>query len=81
MRDVQLEDAGIAPRVGFDAWRRDGTFAFRSLRQGAVFSRRAAYFRVNATGSVYAVISRFKTIQVRPRFCAIAQDGGRSDDR
>lgn len=30
-----------------------------------VFRRRAAYFRVNATGKIYRVISRFKTVEVR----------------
>jgi hypothetical protein len=68
MEVVDLDDTGIAPRVGFDTWRKDGTIAFRTLRQSEVFRRRAAYFRVNATGRVYRVHSRWKTVEVRPRF-------------
>jgi hypothetical protein len=70
MQVVELENAGIAPRAGFDCWRRDGAFAFRTLRQALVFQRRAGFFRVNATGRVYRVVSRWQTIEVRPHFVA-----------
>jgi hypothetical protein len=65
---VTLASGGIAPRAGYDAWRRDGSFAFRTLRQSEVFSRRAAFFRVNSTGRVYRIFSRWKTVEVQPRF-------------
>lgn len=68
MDAVDLAHPGIGVRVGFDCWRKDGSIAFRTLRQAEVFSRRAAYFRVNSTGEVYRIVSRYKTVRVRPRF-------------
>ena len=68
MESVSLEPAGMYPRLGFDAWRADGSFAFRTRYIGRVFQRRAAYFRVNATGKFYRVVSRWKTVEVAARF-------------
>jgi hypothetical protein len=68
MDAVNLAHPGIGVRVGFDCWRRDGSLAFRTLRQSEVFARRAAYFRVNSTGEVYRIVSRYKTVRVRPQF-------------
>lgn len=65
MELVSLEDPGIRLRQGFDAWDARGRFAFRTMRLGRIFQRRAAYFRVNATGRVYKVFSREKTVEVR----------------
>lgn len=64
MDSVPLEDTGIRPRQGFDAWNREGLFAFRALNLKTVFMRRAAYFRVNATGKVYRIESKTKTVEV-----------------
>lgn len=63
-----LEDPGIAPRAGYDCWRKDGGFGFRTLRQAIVWQRRAAFFRVNATGRIYRVYSRWRTVEVRARW-------------
>ncbi len=60
-----LENPGIRPRQGFDAWDMDGVFRFRTLILANVFKRKAAYFRVNQTGKVYRVVSRHKTIEVQ----------------
>ena len=62
---VPLEDTGFRLRQGFDAWNREGAFAFRALNIKTVFIRRAAYFRVNATGKVYRVESKQKTVEIR----------------
>jgi len=61
---VVLEDAGIRPRQGFDAWDREGKLAFRTMQMSNVFRRHAAFFRVNSTGKVYRVVSRYKTVEV-----------------
>ena len=71
MESVSLEPAGMYPRLGFDAWRADGSFAFRTRYIGRVFQRRAAYFRVNATGKFYRVVSRWKTVEVAARFSEV----------
>jgi hypothetical protein len=65
METVALEEDGVRLRQGFDAWSKDGRLAFRAHVLSTVFRRRAAYFRVNATGKVYRVISRLKTVEVR----------------
>jgi hypothetical protein len=62
---VALEDAGIRPRWGFDAWDKDGRFKFRCAQMKYVFFRRAKYFRVNSTGKIYRIESRYKTVEVR----------------
>lgn len=68
MEIAELQGTGIVWRVGFDAWRKNGSFAFRTLKQSEVFRRRAAYFRVNASGRVFRVYSRWRTVEVTPRF-------------
>lgn len=72
MEKADLQDTGIVWRVGYDCWRKDGSFAFRTLRQGEVFRRRAAYFRVNASGRVYRLYNRWRTVEVAPRFRSAA---------
>lgn len=75
METVALEDDGVRLRQGFDAWDKDGNLTFRALRLRTVFRRRAAYFRINATGKVYRVISRLKTVEVR----AVRRGGGAAE--
>lgn len=70
MESVTLEPR-IYPRLGFDAWAPDGSFKFRTLNMGRIFHRRAAYFRVNTTGKVYRVYSRWKTVEVRAAFSEV----------
>ena len=70
MRSVRLDPPSFHPRVGFDAWDRDGHYRFRTLRMGQVFSRRARYFRVNMSGRVFEVVNRFKTVEVAPSYRA-----------
>lgn len=66
METVALDDiGGIRPRSGYDAWDADGRFRFRTLYQNSVFQRRPAFFRVNSTGKVYRLVSRWKTVEVR----------------
>lgn len=66
MQPAALDNPGINPRAGYDAWRADGSFLLRSLTLTPVFRRRAKYFRLNADGRVFRVESASKTVQVQP---------------
>ena len=73
MDTVELQDPGIGVRVGYDAWRKNGSFAFRAIQLKTVFARRAGYFRENRDGRVFRVESRYKTVQVNPRFVQLTE--------
>jgi hypothetical protein len=61
---VSLEKEFGRLRQGFDVWDARGRLVLRTLVMKRVLSRRAAYFRVNATGKVYALESRFRSVEM-----------------
>jgi len=60
---VELEKEFGRLRQGYDVWDARGRLVLRTLVMKRVL-RKAAYFRVNATGKIYALESRFKSIEV-----------------
>jgi len=61
---VELEKEFGRLRQGYDVWDARGRLVLRTLVMNRVLRRKAAYFRVNATGKIYALESRFKSIEV-----------------
>jgi hypothetical protein len=61
---VSLEKEFGRLRQGFDVWDARGRLVLRTLVMKRVLSRRAAYFRVNSTGKVYALESRFRSVEM-----------------
>jgi len=60
---VELEKEFGRLRVGFDVWDARGRLVLRTLVMKRVL-RKAAYFRVNATGKIYALESRFRSVEL-----------------
>lgn len=65
---VLLEDNGIQWSTGYDAWNRDGRFAFHAVSKKTVFQRHATWFRDCRTGKTYRIVSRLTTKLVEARF-------------
>jgi hypothetical protein len=61
---VALERETGRLRQGFDVWNADGKLILRTLAMSKVLRRRASYFRVNATGKIYQLESRHKSIEI-----------------
>ena len=51
-------------RYGFDVWDARGRLVLRTLVMKRVLKRKACYFRVNATGKIYALESKERSIEV-----------------
>ncbi len=61
---VSLERETGRLRTGYDVWDVRGKLVLRTLVMKRVLQRRASYFRVNATGKIYALESRQKSVEV-----------------
>jgi hypothetical protein len=61
---VELEKEFGRLRQGYDVWDARGRLVLRTLVMKRVLRRKAAYFRVNSTGKIYALESRFKSVEV-----------------
>ena len=61
---VELEKEFGRLRQGYDVWDARGRLVLRTLVMSRVLRRRAAYFRVNATGKIYALESRFRSVEM-----------------
>jgi hypothetical protein len=61
---VALERETGRLRYGFDVWNAEGKLVLRTLAMSKVLRRRASYFRVNATGKVYQLENRFKSVEI-----------------
>lgn len=60
---IVLERASIQLKQGYDYWTRDGSIR-HTLKINLIFGRRAEFFRVNATGRIFRVLSRYETVEV-----------------
>ena len=61
---VSLEKEFGRLRTGYDVWDCRGRLVLRTLVMARVLRRKAAYFRVNSTGKIYALESRFRSIEM-----------------
>jgi hypothetical protein len=61
---VSLEKEFGRLRQGFDVWDTRGRLVLRTLVMARVLRRKAAYFRVNSTGKIYALESRFRSVEM-----------------
>lgn len=61
---VSLEKEFGRLKQGYDVWDCRGRLVLRTLVMKRVLTRRAAYFRVNSTGKVYALESRFRSVEM-----------------
>ena len=61
---VELENPTGRLKQGFDVWDVRGKLVLRTLVMKRVLRRRECFFRVNATGRIYALESRSKSIEV-----------------
>lgn len=61
---VSLEKEMGRLKQGYDVWDSRGRLVLRTLVMKRVLRRKASYFRVNSTGKVYALESRYKSIEV-----------------
>lgn len=61
---VELEKEFGRLRQGYDVWDARGRLVLRTLVMKRVLSRKAAYFRVNSTGKIYALESRFRSVEL-----------------
>ena len=61
---VSLERETGRLRQGFDVWDARGRLVLRTLVMKRVLRRRASYFRVNATGKIYALESAQRSIEL-----------------
>jgi len=61
---VSLEKEFGRLRQGFDVWDARGRLVLRTLVMKRVLRRKAAYFRVNSTGKIYALESAWKSVEV-----------------
>jgi hypothetical protein len=61
---VALERETGRLKQGFDVWDVRGKLILRTLSMAKVLRRRASYFRVNSTGKIYALESKFKSVEI-----------------
>lgn len=61
---VSLERETGRLKTGYDVWDVRGKLVLRTLVLKRVLRRKASYFRVNATGKIYALESRQKSIEI-----------------
>lgn len=61
---VSLERVTGRLNMGYDVWDVRGRLVLRTLALSRVLRRRASYFRVNATGRIYALESRHKSVEI-----------------
>lgn len=61
---IALERETGRLKQGFDVWDVRGKLILRTLAMSKVLRRRASYFRVNATGKIYALESKFKSVEI-----------------
>jgi hypothetical protein len=64
---IALEDTGFRFRQGYTVWNSRGKIVLETASINRVLARRASYFRVNATGRVYELVSRQKTVELPAR--------------
>jgi len=60
---IVLERANFHWSQGYDYWTRDGSIR-HTLKIGIIFGRRARFFRVNATGRIFRILSRHETVEI-----------------
>jgi hypothetical protein len=63
---IALERETGRLKTGYDVWDRSGRLVLRTLAMSRVLRRRSAYFRVNATGKIYQLESRHKSVELPP---------------
>ena len=61
---VSLEKEFGRLRQGFDVWDARGRLVLRTLVMKRVLRKKAAYFRVNSTGKIYALESPWKSVEM-----------------
>jgi hypothetical protein len=61
---VSLERETGRLKQGYDVWDVRGKLILRTLVMKRVLRHKASYFRVNATGKIYAVESKYKTVEM-----------------
>lgn len=66
---IVLERASFKWRDGYDYWTRDGSIR-HTVKIKQIFGRRVRFFRVNATGRVFRILSPHETVEIPPETIA-----------